>query len=261
VPQNVARWRSWCDERNLFLIEDAAMAWLSSYDGRPIGSFGHLAIFCLYKTFGLPDGGALVAEPPPPAPDSTPDPCLKQVAIRHASWLAQRYGVAGRVHGALRGHASPSRLAPEAGQEFDLGDPTVSPCSSTIRLLPKIVDARAAARRRENYDLLRRELGDRVDPVFSRIGPGASPVGFPFRADSARQPQLLHILERNGIVGARFWPEPHPSLGDSGYERSASLRANCIVLPVHQEVRVAELERAVHAVSMWARGGAGTVSA
>src|SRR5215216_2482227 len=63
-PQDAARWRAWCDERGLLLIEDAAQAWLSSREGIPVGSHGDLSIFCLYKTFGLADGAAVICNPP-----------------------------------------------------------------------------------------------------------------------------------------------------------------------------------------------------
>jgi dTDP-4-amino-4,6-dideoxygalactose transaminase len=46
-PQDAPRWRRWCDERGLLLIEDAAQAWLASWDGRSVGSLGDLAMFCL----------------------------------------------------------------------------------------------------------------------------------------------------------------------------------------------------------------------
>ena len=59
-PQDSDRWRRWCDEHGLLLLEDAAQAWLASASGRPVGSFGDLSVFCLYKTFGFPDGSALV---------------------------------------------------------------------------------------------------------------------------------------------------------------------------------------------------------
>jgi DegT/DnrJ/EryC1/StrS aminotransferase family len=65
-PQNGARWRAWCDQRNLLLIEDAAESWLTTWQGTPIGSFGDVAISCIYKSFGLPDGGLLLSRPSPP---------------------------------------------------------------------------------------------------------------------------------------------------------------------------------------------------
>ena len=43
-PQDAPGWLQWCRERGLLLIEDAAQAWLASVQGRPLGSFGDLAI-------------------------------------------------------------------------------------------------------------------------------------------------------------------------------------------------------------------------
>ena len=65
LPQDAARWWAWCDERGLLLIEDAAQTWLSWHDGTPVGSHDDLSIFCLYKTFGLPEGAAVISRSPP----------------------------------------------------------------------------------------------------------------------------------------------------------------------------------------------------
>src|SRR5919204_540193 len=59
-PQDVARWRAWCDRHGLLLLEDAAQSWLAGRDGCA-GASGDVAITCLYKTFGLPDGAAPAA--------------------------------------------------------------------------------------------------------------------------------------------------------------------------------------------------------
>lgn len=102
LPQDAARWRAWCDEHDLLLIEDAAQAWLSSRDGTPVGSHGDLAIFCLYKTFGLPDGAAVISNSPPAPPRSTHHTGIERVALRHGSYLAQRWGWLAELRGRLR---------------------------------------------------------------------------------------------------------------------------------------------------------------
>ena len=59
-PQDAARWRSWCDRHGLLLMEDVVHGWLGrDVDGRALGSCGHLAIFGLGATLGLPDGALL----------------------------------------------------------------------------------------------------------------------------------------------------------------------------------------------------------
>ena len=54
----------WCRERKLLLIEDVAQSWLASVGGRPLGSFGDMAIFSFYKAVGVPEGGALRSSHP-----------------------------------------------------------------------------------------------------------------------------------------------------------------------------------------------------
>ncbi len=51
-----------CDEKNLFLIEDAAQAVDSFYNKKPLGSFGHLAAFSFHETKNIisGEGGMLV---------------------------------------------------------------------------------------------------------------------------------------------------------------------------------------------------------
>ena len=48
-----------CREHGLFLIEDCAHALYSHHRGRPLGTFGDAAVFSLWKTLPLPDGGAV----------------------------------------------------------------------------------------------------------------------------------------------------------------------------------------------------------
>jgi len=54
--------RQLCDERGLFLLEDAAHAHGAAYDGGPAGTFGHAAAFSLYPTKVMTsgEGGLLV---------------------------------------------------------------------------------------------------------------------------------------------------------------------------------------------------------
>jgi dTDP-4-amino-4,6-dideoxygalactose transaminase len=45
-----------CDEKNLFLVEDAAQAIDSFYKEKPLGSFGHLAAFSFHETKNIISG-------------------------------------------------------------------------------------------------------------------------------------------------------------------------------------------------------------
>src|SRR5213082_696146 len=60
-PQDMVAARKLADELGVPLIEDCALSLLSRDGEKPLGSFGDLSIFCLYKTIPVPNGGALLA--------------------------------------------------------------------------------------------------------------------------------------------------------------------------------------------------------
>jgi CelD/BcsL family acetyltransferase involved in cellulose biosynthesis len=236
-PQAAQRWRAWCDERGLLLIEDAAQAWLAAAGGRAVGSWGDLAVFSLYKTFGLGEGAALVSAAPPPALTHDPGADLRGIAEAHALWLAQRSGAFGALaprHPRLRRQALAG-----ADPEFDS-----LPWSSVAPLVRRLAGDDAAAGRRINYGLLLEELRGCVWEPFDRLPAGASPFVFPLRA--ADKGPLLERLAARGIRALDLWPAAHQAIPDgSGAER----RATTVGLPVHQELRLADLDRIVDAVT------------
>ena len=251
-PQDMPRWRRWCDERGLVLIEDAAQGWLSSVDGRPLGSFGDLAIISLYKTFGLPDGAVLVANQPLPLFTRRAGLGLQLLVRRHAAWLfansPQLAAVASRFmpeQAFLPAATYEAVLRAKAPNAFALGD-LARPASTLTRfLLRRIVRPEAAACRRANYETLLEELGDRVLPPFERLQGGTSPFAFPIVAsDKAR---LLDRLARHGVRALDVWPVPHPLVPVRRFGRAASLRAHIVALPVHQELARADVDRIIHA--------------
>lgn len=238
--QDAPRWRSWCKERGLFLFEDAAQAWLASLDGRPVGSFGDIAIFCLYKTFGLPDGGALLCSSPPAPPDGPSPAGIGRLALRHAAWCLERSPVLAQLASLLE------RTTPYSPQQdFALGDPNSPPSAATLRLLRRI-DPGAAARRCTNYRVLLDELGDLVPSPFATLPDGASPFAFPIAVDDKQT--LLARLAGRGVRGLDFWSVPHPALPATRFPGAAARRARMVGLPVHQELRPADMARIARAV-------------
>jgi dTDP-4-amino-4,6-dideoxygalactose transaminase len=241
-PADGRRWREWCDERGLLLLEDAAQAWLAERDGVPAGSHGHLAVFCLYKTFGLPEGAAmLVADPPPPV-GLDRRLGLGPLARRHVRWITGRSPLAYRAVGSVR------RSAPEAYdpvRDFELRDPQDAPWLHTRFVLRRVVDPGAAARRRENYRVLLEGLGESVLAPYGRLPEGASPFVMPVTA--ANKGELLARLRERGVFALDLWSMPHPSLPAEGFPRAAERRATTLGLPVHQELRRADLDRIIAA--------------
>jgi dTDP-4-amino-4,6-dideoxygalactose transaminase/CelD/BcsL family acetyltransferase involved in cellulose biosynthesis len=239
-PQDAARWRAWCDERELLLFEDAAHASLARASGRPAGAYGDAAIWCLFKTFAVPDGAALRLRDAGPTPDGERASGAGLLARRHAQWLLQRAPGLARAAGRRR-----SNGGFELRAEVALGEPGSPPSAATVRLLARVCDERAAQRRRANYAVLLEELRDQVPPPFDRLPEGAVPLGLPMCAASKHA--LIERLSERGIDAVDFWSEPHPLLEADRFAQSAFRRESTVLLPVHQELRPADLERLVDA--------------
>jgi len=232
-PQEVARWRRWCDERDLFLIEDAAQAWLARDNGSPVGSVGDLAIFCLYKTYGFPDGAALVSRRPPVQPPSPANLGAKAIARRHFSWVRSRTPIVRGTSG-VRERFTPA-------DEFALGEPATSASRATTFLLRRVATMETAAVRRENYQMLLERLRRRVPRPFDRVPDGAAPFVFPL--DTMHKHALLETLSRHGIHAVDFWSVGHPSHDAESFPAVQERRRRTIGLPVHQELRRQDVER------------------
>jgi dTDP-4-amino-4,6-dideoxygalactose transaminase len=241
LPQDAARWRVWCDEHDLLLIEDAAQAWLSSRDGTPVGSHGDLSIFCLYKTFGLPDGAAVISNPPPEPSRPGRSLGIAQLATRHGLYLAQRWGWLADLRRRL-GRTGEH----EAEEDFALGDLGRPPYATTDFLLARAPYRVAQAARAANYGFLLERLERFVPGDFAHPPEGASPFAFPVRSD--RKAEMLDRLSQHGVAALNFWAVPHPCLPARDFPRAAALRESIIALPVHQELGVRELERIIDAV-------------
>ena len=235
-PQDAQRWRKWCDERGLYLLEDAAQAWLATSDGVPLGSLGDLSIFCVYKTVGVPDGGALLCRVPAAKGEGSPTLQSGPLLSRHAAWLAGRSSVLARlsrlrkvdaydVNARLRAWGSRQSAvhAPSSSSSDgwstpgrrDGDGPTTSCCFASSR--------------------------DSVTAPFDHVPQGASPFAFPLSTE--RKTELLERLRRKGIAALDFWSVPHPALPTERFPRATELRERVLALPVHQELDLSDVER------------------
>lgn len=238
-PQDARRWRRWCDTHGLLLLEDAAQAWLSERDGLPVGALGDCAIWCVYKTLPLPDGGALMCRRPPPGPAAAPRWDLTGLGRAHAGRLAARWARRSRA----RRRAGPAPYDP--AEDFALGDPEAAPAVTTGWLLARL-GTDVAARRRRSYAHLLERLAPLVPEPFRRLPDGASPFVFPVAVDD--KAALASALAARDVEVADLWRVPHPSLPAGAFPAAARLRATVAGLPVHQDLDAADTARIAEAV-------------
>lgn len=246
-PQPMPAFVDLCRRRGMLLVEDCALSLLSEMDGRPLGTFGDWAVFCLYKTLPLPNGALLVQ-------NTTRLESLERLRLRPAGsasvlgrtaeLLVQRIrGRANGVGAALQvvkrgmGRAAGAldvRRANVGDIGFDLADADLAMSRVSERLLDRLDFAEIRRRRVENYRSLGEQLGEDVIAVFPEMRDGVCPLFFPILVPDKHAAAVA--LQQRGVDALEFWND---GVEPGGSEMSADarfLREHVLELPIHQDL-------------------------
>ncbi|MEN3355575.1 MAG: perosamine synthetase, partial [Betaproteobacteria bacterium] len=212
-PTPVAAIQQLCHDRGIVLIEDCALALLSTIDGAPVGTFGDAAVFCLYKTLPTPDGGAVVLRHGHLELGGNPPKTLGTTRETVASML-RRFEIDGG--GMERGFVRAVRVVgraiapPRQASWVDVGTQRFNIADTGLlmsRLSRTIIDAQdfddIVATRRRNYLHLQSLLEDLSPPVFPTMPVGVCPLFYPFI--TPRKWELCRRLNESGIQAVPFW--------------------------------------------------------
>jgi dTDP-4-amino-4,6-dideoxygalactose transaminase len=238
-PQDVPRWRAFCDRHGLLLVEDGAQAWLSTLAGVPVGSCADLAVFCLYKTTGLPDGAAAWS------PRGLPPP--EQVGANGTGALLR--WAAGHAMRSLAGPA-PAR-AYDAAKDMAVPDAAAGASTAAVHMVRRTRLELVKAARRASYRMLLEQLHDLVPPPFATLPSGGVPFAFPVAVHD--KSAVLSDLRRAGIDALDLWREAHPQVPSGPGTTATRLRRQVIGLPVHAGVRPHDLQHISDVVGRSAR--------
>ena len=236
-PQDSPRWRRWCDERGLLLIEDCAHVWDGMVDGQPAGSYGDIAFYSLSKTLGLP-GGLLVSKLGSSVPPPSGSTDLLPLAKRLAGGVATRLGRTPPDHRTPFPQVRQLAFSPTHPLAFDR--PRGAP-PGTKFLLARMDLSTVSNRRWSNYEQLLSGFAERVPTPFATLIEGASPLVFPIAV--ADGPAASDRLRRLGIAARPWWSHLHSSLPAETFPRAVTWHKRFIVVPVHQGLRPQDLER------------------
>jgi dTDP-4-amino-4,6-dideoxygalactose transaminase len=254
-PQDMEAARKLAAELGVPMVEDCALALLSSDGEKPLGSYGDISVFCLYKTLPVPNGGALLARgeyarrvdslPPvvqPPIP-STASHLIGSLL----SNLELRTGEAGRrARQAIRdaGHwavrsAKVARVS-TGTQHFDVSAVRLGMSAASHLVLRNQDFARIVESRRRNYFLLYAALREVAPPVTGELKPGVCPLFYPVSVKD-KAGAMARLLAR-GVETVDFWRVRHPAVAAGAYPEVDRLRETVLELPVHQDLSPADAE-------------------
>ena len=245
-PGPTAAFRRLADAHGLALFEDCALALFSASAGQPLGSTGDAAVFCLYKTLPVPNGGALVLHRAPvtPLPPTVAPPITSAVSHLASSllrWAEFRGGAAGRaVRAAVRAlgrhTVATARIerVTTGSDHFNPADAGLGISAISRRIAAAQDPARIVARRRRNYRLLRAALADLAPPPPGDLPPGVCPLFYPLPVPAKEAVQ--DRLEREGVETINFWSTFHPACDPDAFPDVAWLRRTVLEVPCHQDL-------------------------
>jgi dTDP-4-amino-4,6-dideoxygalactose transaminase len=252
-PQPIEALRAFCRERGMILVEDCALSLLSETHGRPLGTFGDYAVFCLYKTVPIPNGGLLVQNGDvldglgrrdlqpcglPSVAGRTLELFLETVRGRWDRLGAALFSVKRSVGAALRGlHVRPLPVGDIGFQAADLEVDMSSVCRPLLR---KFDYEGIRRRRRDNFLLLREKLAGRVSVLCEELPPGVCPLFFPILV--ADKHAAARSLWDRGVSAVEFWNHGDPEASTAASGDAQFLREHVLELPIHQGVTPSQVE-------------------
>jgi dTDP-4-amino-4,6-dideoxygalactose transaminase len=269
-PQPLEEIQEICGEHNLFLIEDCAHAFLSSYyDGRPLGSFGDISIFSFRKTVPVPNGGCLVINNdnvwvihPAKRPNffSTHYVFAEQLKVRmsrkHQESLKKatsamscntRYFLLLSLRVFIRlfnkiFNVGGTYLAYPGGIEYrgELLDWGMSALSKEILNSTDFEKVRMIRRRNFKYllDYFNRE--SRFSLPIQELPDSVCPLIFPLLVEN--RDEVYSLLKKRGVSVQRVWANFHSDVPWEHFPEAEFLKLHVLGLPVHQDLSLADLE-------------------
>ena len=247
----------------MVLVEDCALSLLSETLGRPLGSFGRYATFCLYKTLPVPNGGVLVANDGglDGLGDLALEPC--RVATRAGrtvdlvlEWLRGRAfgpGAAGFAVKRAAGRAMTGLRVPRVpfgDIGFDLGSVNVAVAPLSRMLLDRFDYDEVRRRRRRNFQMLRDRLHGRAALLPLELEDGTCPLIFPLLVPD--KPGAARALQADGISAMEFWNGGDPDTRGPDHADAWYLREHLVELPIHQDITPEQIDYMADAC--WAFG-------
>jgi dTDP-4-amino-4,6-dideoxygalactose transaminase len=252
-PQPLKELSQLCRKHGMLLIEDCALSLFSAPGGHPLGTVGDYAVFCLYKTLPIPNGGLLVQNAQ--VLEELIGLDLRSggaasVAGRSlelmCEWIRARADSPGKALFALKralGRALTGlrvERVPVGDIGFDLASVDIAMAALSRHLLERFEYGEIRRKRRQNFELMHRKLAGRATMVFEELGEGVCPLFFPLLVSDKHS--AAQALWRRDIAAVEFWNYGDSEARGAGFEDAQFLRDHVLELPIHQDVTPFQVE-------------------
>lgn len=258
-PAPIEQLRRLADAHRLYLIEDVALGLLGHVDGRSLGTWGDISIFCMYKSLPVAAGGLLaVNNRAIPLPQQPRGGRLYSELNLTAKRLVHHWDLHGGPVGRLarraveccfRASHVKDNFALESPEELNF-DPDLLDCGMgrlTRHLLRWLDYGSIVQRRRANYAWLADRLkATGVVLVRDDLPPGAVPLFLPILVEDKFG--AVAALAAVGVEAIPVWGVHHDYLPCGMFPGTEFLVDHAVEIPIFQDLTERHLERIARAV-------------
>ncbi|HZI89000.1 MAG TPA: DegT/DnrJ/EryC1/StrS family aminotransferase [Candidatus Polarisedimenticolia bacterium] len=243
-PQPIEEAMAFARRHGLVVIEDCALSLFSATPQAPLGSFGDIGIFCLYKTLPLPHGGTLALNragleipPRPEQPDRLSafayiaNLLLDYVALR-LEGMGPRLAKMGREMGRSTKRAMKAATVPIDTNELDASVIPLGMGNAARYILARTRPDEVVRIRRENYLYLRSILDPGVRPLFPELPEGTCPLSLPILVQDKQR--VHEELYADGVGNVNFWFVWRKGVPAERFPEVTFLRHHVLEIPIHQ---------------------------
>jgi perosamine synthetase len=245
-PQPIEEIVAMCSSKGILVIEDCSTSFLSRLGNRPLGTFGDYAVFSLYKTLPVPNGGIIVQNRQDlPELERPPSRCSTMSVLGRSAellltWVRLQSESVGEMLFDLKGAVGRGLTAahvertPVGNEGFDVSKVDLGMSSLGRYLMRRFDYSRIVERRRQNFTLLSDRLGGVVPVVRADLQEGVCPLFFPILVSD--KSATARALQTYGVEAIEFWNHGDPQAEARNQGATQFLRRHVLELPIHQDV-------------------------
>ena len=236
-PQDMDTIGDFCSDHDLFLIEDCAHAYESSYRGRRLGTLSDASIFSFSKQFPSLLGGALMTS------NKELGTFAREIALTQGEWLIRHSTYRRKFfYECLKGRLGSffDRWV-QNSQEMSFGildrSYTISPIS--LRAINAQLKTGVWEQRKKNYRILLDSFNDQPEFFFTLEREGVIPCYVPLFDSEPNLKKTANVLSCHNIMremGGILHFDVNRNLLEPDYRK-------CILIPVHQGIDDVSMER------------------
>lgn len=253
-PQRMDEIVDLCERHHLYLMEDCALALCSRSGEKPLGTWGDVAFFCLWKSLPVPDGGVLVVNnedltPPREIPKRSSLGRTWRSMLSLLKWqflyaVCVRLGLYPVIEPVVRTwmppssdeHPGPGREPMPESYYYSSALSGVAISSLSTRILQTVNKSEVVDRRRRNFALYLALLSGKtgIDVMYSDLPDGVCPLYFPILIQN--RSDVCKALCEKTVLAKKWWSGYHSAMPWDEYSDACYLKDHLLALPVHQHL-------------------------